>query len=88
MQPDIIGITQGWGPCSCTDCGSIKPVPLIMEYGPCHCGFLFSFLFVNFNPPSYLPERLQWAVGTMCMKNFFSHVKNNDEKPISIDRGT
>lgn len=74
MQPDIMGATQGWGPYSCTDCGSIKPVLLIMEYGPCQCWFLFSSLFfffylLIFNPPSYLPERLQWAV--TCMKNFF-----------------
>jgi len=48
--------------------------------------FYFLFLLI-FNPPSYLPERLQWAVG-MYMKNYFFLVKNNDEKAISIDRGT
>jgi hypothetical protein len=49
--------------------------------------FYFIFFSLIFNPPSYLPERLQWAVG-MYMKNSFPLVKNNNEKPISIDRGT
>ena len=37
MQPDIMGATRGWGRCSCADCGSLKPVLLIMEYSTFQC---------------------------------------------------
>jgi len=49
--------------------------------------FYFIFYLLIFNPPSYLPEKLQCA-GCMCRKNSFPLVKNNYEKLISIDRGT